>query len=220
MEIKVIDINQIVSGPNVRNERDETILELAASIEKDGLMNPITVRFIGNGKYEIVAGHRRYEAMKYLNEPYIECNVIICTDKDRLIYQLSENIQRKNMSAYEYVEVFEQIKKSNPAINTSQLAKMFHKSYDWVASQYSAVKILEAQYRTGNMDTPVVIPEEEKKKSAAVIKAEYRRRVIKDESEILDCEGMTVRRKGHTYQIYCYSFDAEESLKKLLNSRR
>lgn len=97
---KIIEMEKIISGKNIRNERDTDIQELADSIETNGLINPILVKQIGNGKYEVVAGHRRYEAVKRLGLPHIECNITEETsEKDLLLAQVAENIQRKNMSA-------------------------------------------------------------------------------------------------------------------------
>lgn len=72
---KIIELDKIVSGKNIRNERDEELNDLAKSIEENGLINPIFVKPLNNGKFEVIAGHRRFEACKRLRLPYIECNV-------------------------------------------------------------------------------------------------------------------------------------------------
>ena len=105
---KIIEMAKIVSGKNIRNERDADLQELADSIEANGLINPILVKPRSDGKYEVVAGHRRYEAVKRLGLPHIECNITDETsERDLMIMQIAENVQRKEMSALEYVEVFE-----------------------------------------------------------------------------------------------------------------
>lgn len=67
--LKIIDVDKIKSGRNVRNEKDNDILELAESIDRQGLINPILVRKTGPDKYEVIAGHRRLEAVKRLGLP-------------------------------------------------------------------------------------------------------------------------------------------------------
>lgn len=74
--IKEIALSKIVRGSNVRNEKETDLQELANSINKVGLIHPIKVQPAGKGKFEIIAGHRRYEAMKILGEPFITCDVI------------------------------------------------------------------------------------------------------------------------------------------------
>ncbi len=73
--LKLLEMSQIVNGKNIRNEHDNEIAELAESIEKQGLINPILVQKRSDGKYVVIAGHRRYEAVKRLGLPHIECNV-------------------------------------------------------------------------------------------------------------------------------------------------
>ena len=51
---KIIEMSKIRSGKNIRNEKDDDILELAQSIETLGLINPITVKPVENGFYEVV----------------------------------------------------------------------------------------------------------------------------------------------------------------------
>ena len=84
----------------------ELVSELKDSIKNSGLLQPITVRKISNGKYEIVAGERRYRACRELGMesiPVIEMNV-----GDARGYELSvlENIQRENLNPIEEAESY------------------------------------------------------------------------------------------------------------------
>ena len=207
--LKCIDINKLVSKMNVREEKDETIKELADSIRINGLLSPITVRELSNGKYEILAGHRRYEALKRLNEPVVECNIIedVVTNDDVIRVQLAENIQRKNMSAFEYVKIFEKLK-SEYGVSNSKLALFLNKSVSWVHDQYVAVEFLNRKY--GDK-----IPEEMMKKSASTIKAAYYRG-HKDEAIKRDGKGFTCTQKRHSYILFCTDFDFETKLQKFL----
>ncbi len=65
--LKEIEVEKIESGKNIRNEHDDEIIELMQSIEKQGLINPILVQKKDKGKYEVIAGHRRFEAVKRLS---------------------------------------------------------------------------------------------------------------------------------------------------------
>jgi ParB family chromosome partitioning protein len=70
MNIVNINVDKlIISDINVRKTQINEIEELASSIDDIGLINPISVRKIeSNDKYEIIAGQRRYLAMKSLNK--------------------------------------------------------------------------------------------------------------------------------------------------------
>ena len=106
--VKVLEVSQIEQGKNIRNERDSEILELAESIDRQGLLNPITVQMGKRGRYVVIAGHRRFEAVKRLGLPHIECNVVNdLNEKEIILAQIAENCQRKQMSAAELVDTFE-----------------------------------------------------------------------------------------------------------------
>lgn len=114
MEVKDIEITKLyVSELNVRKtltcEEDETgILDLANDISTNGLINPITVRLNGNN-YEIIAGQRRFLAMKHLNKISIPCNILnIDTQKAEEI-SLVENVQRNQMTTCDKVRSYSKL---------------------------------------------------------------------------------------------------------------
>ena len=209
--LKVLEVSKIVQGKNIRNERDSEILELAESIEKNGLINPITVQELGDGRYEVIAGHRRFEAVKRLGLPHIECNIAdMLNEKDIILTQLAENVQRKQMSAYELVMVFEELKKKYH-MKQNVIAQYFGKSEGWVSNQYQAIRLLEAQY--GNK-----IPKSEKKKGAAVIKGDAKKLMSK--MELIICEGMRIQVSGHKYTIFCSTNEAENELRDFIKAHK
>ena len=115
MNIENIDISKLyLSDINVRKtltseDEDETLItDLANDINRNGLINPITVR-LNNNKYEIIAGQRRYLAMKQLNKSHISCNILnIDTQKAEEI-SLVENIQRNQMSTCDKVRAYSKL---------------------------------------------------------------------------------------------------------------
>jgi ParB family chromosome partitioning protein len=114
MEVANIEITKLyVSNINVRktltSEEDETgITDLANDINTNGLINPITVR-LNNDKYEIIAGQRRYLAIKQLNKTHIPCNILnIDTQKAEEI-SLVENVQRNQMTTCDKVRSYSKL---------------------------------------------------------------------------------------------------------------
>lgn len=206
---KNIPVGKIYSKSNCRKENDDTINELMQDILKNGLLQPIVVRKMGD-KYEIVAGHRRFLACKNLGEPLIECNVLEdLSDKDRLFMQLSENVQRKAMSAWELCEVFDELgEKYN--LKDVQMSQLLHKSSNYVAEQRHALKLLNEQY-DGK------IPEEAKKLSAGVIKASAKRKQ-QGNYQTVRKDGYTYTIKGHSYIISCGNYEFEKALNELLET--
>src|SRR5258708_1371574 len=85
-----------------RTKMDENSLqELAASIRKQGLMQPILVRPIGSNRYEIIAGERRWRAAKIAGLEEVPALVREVPDSSALAMALVENIQRENLNPLE-----------------------------------------------------------------------------------------------------------------------
>ncbi|HEX8169512.1 MAG TPA: ParB/RepB/Spo0J family partition protein [Thermoanaerobaculia bacterium] len=92
--------------PNAEQPRTQlgNIEELAASVREKGVLEPILVRQLGANRYQIISGERRYRAatMAGLDEiPAIELDV---DDREQLEIALIENIQRKDLTAFEEAE--------------------------------------------------------------------------------------------------------------------
>ena len=124
MNIDNIVVDKLyVSDINVRKTNVNEITELANSIDVNGLINPITVRKDNDDKYEIIAGQRRYLAMKELHKHTIPCNIIIANDEKSEEMSLIENLQKNNLSNCDKV-------------------KSFSKLYDNYANDYDKIKSL------------------------------------------------------------------------------
>jgi len=76
------------------------VRERADSIEKHGLLQPITLRYEG-ARYTIVAGHTRFEAHKLLGRDTIRANIIEATDDDLAVLAMIENVQRTDLHPIE-----------------------------------------------------------------------------------------------------------------------
>lgn len=99
-ELKLEDIRPNPFQP--RTEFDEEALnELAASIKSIGIVQPITVRIVEDGKYEIIAGERRYRASKIAGRETIPAYIRNTEDESLLELALIENIQREDLNAIE-----------------------------------------------------------------------------------------------------------------------
>ena len=104
-------VDQITNNPKQpRQEFDPVALEeLAASINENGIVQPITVTK-KNGKYELVAGERRLRAAKLINLRTIPVYVIK-VDGDESLLQLSliENIQREDLNPIDLAEAYSEL---------------------------------------------------------------------------------------------------------------
>lgn len=92
------------------NFNEESLKELAESIKEVGLLNPIKVKILENGRYKIIFGNRRFKACKLLN--LTEIPAIISENEsevDIYLEQLTENIQREGFNPIEEAEAFNRL---------------------------------------------------------------------------------------------------------------
>jgi ParB family chromosome partitioning protein len=98
-----LPVESLVPGKyQPRTRMDEVALaELAASIESQGLMQPILARAISGGQFEIIAGERRWRASQLAGLKEIPVLVRVVEDAAALKMALIENIQRENLNPLE-----------------------------------------------------------------------------------------------------------------------
>lgn len=101
--IKMINVENI--DPSAQQARTELgdITELMASIKEKGILEPILVRR-KDGRYEIIAGERRFVAAKGLNMKEVACIEMEVSDNEAMEISLIENLQRKDLDVFEEAE--------------------------------------------------------------------------------------------------------------------
>ena len=106
-----IRLDSIEANPyQPRTKFDEAELEeLAASIKTYGLIQPVTVRPIENGKYQLISGERRFRAAKLAGLTEIPAFVRTVDDARSIQMALVENIQRSDLNAIEIAMCYQQL---------------------------------------------------------------------------------------------------------------
>src|SRR5215204_2909177 len=122
------------------SQQQESIDELSRSIKKHGLLQPIIVRPINQG-FEIVAGHRRFQACKILRWKTIPAMVKDVSDKDAFEIQLVENIQRKTLDPTEEAQAFKLYVRDYGWGGITYLAETIMKSEQYVSSRIQLLKL-------------------------------------------------------------------------------
>lgn len=137
-----ITLNIIEIEPNQNQPRtdfdDESLKELARSIARHGVIQPIVVKPISSGKYKIIAGERRFRAAK--SAGLVEVPVIIkdVTDTQVMELALVENLQRENLNAIEEAKGYKALM-DNYGFTQVQVAETVGKSRSYVAN---AIRLL------------------------------------------------------------------------------
>lgn len=155
MNIVHVDVNKIIPNKNQpRKIFDEKALEeLSQSIKNYGIIQPITVRKIYDDIYEIVAGERRYRAVKLLNMDTIPAVVIEAKEEESAAMSLIENLQREDLHFIEEAAAYEKLIKDF-GISQSQLAEKLGKSQSAIANKVRILKhpgSVKEKVREGNL---------------------------------------------------------------------
>lgn len=139
-----ISINSIRTNPNQpRRVMDrEKLEELARSISLYGVLQPISVRRINVGEYELIAGERRLRACKNLGMSEIPAIVINADKTDSAILALIENIQRENLNYIEEAEAFSELI-SRHGLTQDELADRLGKRQSTIANKLRILKLSE-----------------------------------------------------------------------------
>jgi len=109
--INEIDIELIEANPNQpRREFDEVALqELADSISEIGIVQPITLREMENGHYQIIAGERRWRASQRAGLLRIPAYIRTANDENVMEMALVENIQRQDLNSIEIALAYQHL---------------------------------------------------------------------------------------------------------------
>lgn len=116
------------------------IEELAESIDEHGLLQPIVVRPIEEGMYEIIAGERRFRALQSLHKAQADVIIRHMNDEETAVVALIENIQRENLSAVEEAEAYKKLLEIGETTQ-SELAKSLGKSQSFIANKLRLLKL-------------------------------------------------------------------------------
>jgi len=140
--IRRIDINSLVPFENhpfkERNGLEQE--ELLESIKETGLLEPITVRFLSEGKYEIISGHRRVEACKKLGISKIPATIKECSKDEAIVAMVDSNIHREHLlpseKAFAYKMKLEALKHQGKTYG-----QVVHKSRDNISDTESGRQV-------------------------------------------------------------------------------
>ena len=150
--VKSLPIDKVIPQKNQprKNFDEKSLSELAASIAKHGLLQPILVRANTEGQYEIIAGERRWRAVKQLGQTEIPALIKAVSEQDQSEMALIENLQREDLNileeadAYKHLievwgytqeKVAQAIGKSRPYVsNTMRLLQLPSQIRSWLAN--------------------------------------------------------------------------------------
>ncbi|MDN4494150.1 nucleoid occlusion protein [Ureibacillus aquaedulcis] len=141
-EVVKIPIDKII--PNRFQPRtvfdEEKIEELSRTIHTHGVIQPIVIRHFEGERYEIIAGERRYRAMKKLNWAEVPAIVRDLSDKETASIALIENLQREELTAIEEALAYQQLLELH-SLTQEALAQRLGKGQSTVANKLRLLKL-------------------------------------------------------------------------------
>lgn len=118
---------------------EEALKELADSIKQHGLLQPIVVRKVAEGGYELVAGERRFRANQMADNITIEAKILLpdgddveISDMDSFKKAMAENLNREDMLPLEEARGFKKVLDQEEGATVETVAKTFSKSVQYV----------------------------------------------------------------------------------------
>ena len=134
-EITEIPVKDIVpnSAQPRRNFRENVLRDMAESIKKHGLLQPISVRKKAEGVYELIAGEQRLRATKLAGLTTIRAIILDVTEKEAAELALIENLQRADLNVMEEAKAYAVLLKER-GCTQEELAKALGKSRSYIAN--------------------------------------------------------------------------------------
>lgn len=143
MSKQIMNINIDEIFPNTYQPRryfnEDALLELSASIIEHGIIQPITVRKIGE-KFELVAGERRWRAARIAELTHVPCNIIEVTDTESAEIALLENLQREDLNFMEVAEAYYNLINDHK-FTQEELANRMGKNQSTIANKLRLLKL-------------------------------------------------------------------------------
>lgn len=140
------EISVAVIAPNrfqPRREFDEAALEeLRESIARHGILQPLSVRAVGDGKYELIAGERRLRAARLAGRATVPVVVRTASDAEMAEMALIENIQREDLNPIEEARAYEQLL-TKFHLSQEELARRVARSRSAIANSVRLLRLAE-----------------------------------------------------------------------------
>ncbi len=130
--------------PNPRQPRKtfskEELDGLSRSIASNGLLQPISVRRTSGGKYEIIAGERRWRACVQAGMRQIPCLVQECSDAQSAVLAILENLQRQDLQVFEEAEGIRRLME-DWGVTQEEAARRLGKSQSAIANKLRLLRL-------------------------------------------------------------------------------
>ncbi len=210
--IRMITIEKI--DPSARQPRNQLgdLKDLTASIKEKGILEPILVRPV-DGRYEIIAGERRFRASKKAGLNEIPCIEMDVEDSEAMEISLIENVQRKDLDVFEEADGLRALADIY-GYNHAQVAQKIGKARSTITETMNLSKIpieirqLCSEYEITSRTTLIEISKQKTKEDMHQLLKEIKERDLKRE----DTRELSKKMKGTENRVkrFVYNYRGKE----------
>jgi len=190
--IAMIKVADIEANPfNPRTKFDEEALEdLKNSILQHGIIQPLTVRKMGRGKYQLISGERRFRASQLAELEEVPAYIRIADDQTMLEMALVENIQREDLNAIEVALSYQRLLEECD-LTQEQLSQKISKSRSSITNHLRLLK-LPVEIQLGVIDNSISMGHARALVNAGTEEEQLRifHRILEDKLSVRDVEKM------------------------------
>ncbi|MCM1310718.1 MAG: ParB/RepB/Spo0J family partition protein [Bacteroides sp.] len=206
--INDIPLDNIHPNPDQprRTFDEEALQELSSSIAELGIIQPLSLRKVGNNDYQIIAGERRYRAAKLAGLQSVPAYIRTANDAELTEMALIENIQREDLNAIEIALTFKKLIEQYE-LTQEKLSTRIGKKRATIANFLRLLK-LPAEVQLGLRDKHLDMGH-----ARALLSLDNPKLQLKLYSQILD-EGLSVRRVEELAKQYRESAEKGEPIDK------
>lgn len=226
--LKEIDIETIRTAPRQARKLfdQEKLDELASSIKEHGVIQPVVVRPLTDGFYELIAGERRWRACKSLGYQSIPAVIKEYRDLEATAAALIENVQREDLNPLEEAAAYRQLMEDFD-LTQEDVSSRVGKSRPFVANMVRLLglpveirdMITSGRISAGHARALLAINDSKKQLAAAFKIARQQLSVRQAEKIVRDMiEEKEKKAEGRILRVH-YLLKAEERLKKLIGSK-
>ena len=184
--------------PRTKFEK-EALIDLVNSIKELGIIQPVTVRKLGYGNYQLISGERRFRASQVAGLKEIPAFIRIANDQEMLEMALVENIQRQDLDAIEVAFSFQKLIEECK-LTQEKLSERVGKKRSTVANYLRLLKLpaeIQLSIRTKEISmghARAIVNVEDEKKQLTIA-----RRIIKEGLSVRQVEELVKDRKEEEY---------------------
>ncbi len=196
---KELDIDSLVPSKNNFYGLRE-IEELAESIKENGLMHNLVVRDIGNGKYEIISGERRYAALGKLGYEKVPCQIRDINDLDAELMLIHANLEQRELTPTEKMEgikrlenIYKQKRKNGE--------KLDGKTRDLIGKDLGLSGVQIGRYKKVDKDLIPELKEKLNKEDITLTQAHTLSSLTKEEQKVIHDEIKDLNTKDHKLEM-------------------